>query len=115
LLGPSTKRAIDMILAGHTPEESGRYGTTNGAAMRITPVGIAADVNDSARFIQAVIQACQVTHNTTLGISSAAAVAAAGGTGAAARNSIADMVRTIPAAATALRGRLRPPQRPTGK
>ena len=76
LLGPSTKRAIDMILAGHTPQESGRYGTTNGAAMRITPVGIAADVSDPARFIQAVIQACQVTHNTSLGISSAAAVAA---------------------------------------
>src|SRR5471032_1554362 len=76
LLGPSTKRAIDIILAGHTPEESGRYGTTNGAAMRITPVGIAADVSDPAPFIQAVIQACQVTHNTTLGISSAAAVAA---------------------------------------
>lgn len=76
LLGPSTKRAIDMILAGHTPEESGRYGTTNGAAMRITPVGIAADVNYPERFIQSVIQACQVTHNTTLGIASAAAVAA---------------------------------------
>ncbi|MGY2292195.1 ADP-ribosylglycohydrolase family protein [Pseudomonas sp. SDO528_S397] len=76
LLGPSTKRAIDLILAGHTPEESGRYGTTNGAAMRITPVGIAADVSDPARFLQAVIQACQVTHNTSLGISSAAAVAA---------------------------------------
>ena len=76
LLGPSTKRAIEMILAGHTPQESGRYGTTNGAAMRITPVGIAADIRDPAQFIQAVIQACQVTHNTTLGISSAAAVAA---------------------------------------
>jgi ADP-ribosylglycohydrolase len=76
LLGPSTKRAIEMILAGHSPEEAGRYGTTNGAAMRITPVGIAADVADPARFIDAVVQACQVTHNTTLGISSAAAVAA---------------------------------------
>ncbi|KRP68395.1 ADP-ribosylglycohydrolase [Pseudomonas paralactis] len=76
LLGPSTKRAIDMILVGHTPQESGRYGTTNGAAMRITPVGIAADVSETAPFIQAVIQACQVTHNTSLGISSAAAVAA---------------------------------------
>ena len=76
LLGPSTKRAIDMILTGHTPEESGRYGTTNGAAMRITPVGIAADVRDPASFIRTVIQACQVTHNTSLGISSAAAVAA---------------------------------------
>ncbi|WP_434596391.1 ADP-ribosylglycohydrolase family protein [Pseudomonas sp. R4-83] len=76
LLGPSTKRAIEMILAGHSPEEAGRYGTTNGAAMRITPVGIAADVADRERFIAAVVQACQVTHNTTLGISSAAAVAA---------------------------------------
>ena len=76
LLGPSTKRAIDMILAGHTPEESGRYGTTNGAAMRITPVGIAANVDDVQGFIRAVVEACQVTHNTTLGISSAAAVAA---------------------------------------
>lgn len=76
LLGPSTKRAIEMILAGHSPEEAGRYGTTNGAAMRITPVGIAANVAAPERFIDAVIQACQVTHNTTLGISSAAAVAA---------------------------------------
>ena len=76
LLGPSTKRAIEMILAGHSPQEAGRYGTTNGAAMRITPVGIAADVADAQRFIAAVVQACQVTHNTTLGISSAAAVAA---------------------------------------
>ncbi|MGH8388869.1 MAG: ADP-ribosylglycohydrolase family protein [Pseudomonas sp.] len=76
LLGPSTKRAIEMILAGHSPEEAGRYGTTNGAAMRITPVGIAANVADPQRFIEAVVQACQVTHNTSLGISSAAAVAA---------------------------------------
>ncbi|WP_213881286.1 ADP-ribosylglycohydrolase family protein [Pseudomonas sp. dw_358] len=76
LLGPSTKRAITMILAGHSPEEAGRFGTTNGAAMRITPVGIAADVRNEQRFLEQVVQACQVTHNTHLGISSAAAVAA---------------------------------------
>ena len=76
LLGPSTKRAIEMILAGHSPAESGRYGTTNGAAMRIAPVGIASDINQPERFVHAVVQACQVTHNTSLGIASAAAVAA---------------------------------------
>jgi ADP-ribosylglycohydrolase len=76
LLGPSTKRAIEMILAGHSPEEAGRFGTTNGAAMRITPVGICADVDDEKQFIESVKRACQVTHNTNLGISSAAAVAA---------------------------------------
>lgn len=27
LLGPSTKRAIEMILAGHSPEESGQRGS----------------------------------------------------------------------------------------
>ncbi|KEZ74565.1 ADP-ribosylglycohydrolase, partial [Pseudomonas syringae pv. syringae FF5] len=50
LLGPSTKRAIEMILDGHSPEEAGRFGTTNGAAMRITPVGIAGDVSNRAAF-----------------------------------------------------------------
>ena len=76
LLGPSTKRGIQMILAGHSPAESGRYGTTNGAAMRIAPVGIASDIDQPERFVDAVVQACQVTHNTSLGIASAAAVAA---------------------------------------
>lgn len=76
LLGPSTKHAIEMILAGYSVEEAGRYGTTNGAAMRITPVGIASDVAAPEAFIRAVVQACQVTHNTSLGIASAAAVAA---------------------------------------
>lgn len=76
LLGPSTKRAIEMILAGESVEEAGRYGTTNGAAMRITPVGIATDVASAQGFVQAVVEACQVTHNTSLGIASAAAVAA---------------------------------------
>ena len=42
LLGPSTKRAVAAVLAGVPPEEAGASGTTNGAAMRIAPVGIAA-------------------------------------------------------------------------
>ena len=41
LLGPSTKRALTAVLEGTPPEEAGRHGDTNGAAMRITPVGIA--------------------------------------------------------------------------
>ncbi len=59
LLGPSTKRAIEMILAGESVEEAGRYGTTNGAAMRITPVGIAADVARPETFLQAVVEAAR--------------------------------------------------------
>jgi ADP-ribosylglycohydrolase len=41
LLGPSTKRAVTAILEGIAPEEAGVSGATNGAAMRIAPVGIA--------------------------------------------------------------------------
>ena len=41
LLGPSTKRAIDALQRGVAVTETGRNGTTNGAAMRIVPVGIA--------------------------------------------------------------------------
>ena len=43
LLGPSTRRALDAVLAGTPPEEAGRSGDTNGAAMRIAPVGLAVD------------------------------------------------------------------------
>nr|WKF60354.1 ADP-ribosyl-[dinitrogen reductase] glycohydrolase [Paraburkholderia busanensis] len=77
LLGPSTKAAINRIIAGEDPSMTGRFGTTNGAAMRVTPVGIAFDLRDEAAFVEAVVQSCVVTHHTTLGISSAAAVAAA--------------------------------------
>ena len=40
LLGPSTKRAVAAVLAGTPPDEAGATGDTNGAAMRIAPVGI---------------------------------------------------------------------------
>jgi ADP-ribosylglycohydrolase len=41
LLGPSTRRAIAAVLSGVPAEQAGASGDTNGAAMRITPVGIA--------------------------------------------------------------------------
>lgn len=73
LLGPSTKRAIDAINSGTAPEEAGRYGDTNGAAMRIAPVGIM--MPPSADLIGAVAETCRATHNTSIAISAAAAVA----------------------------------------
>jgi len=73
LLGPSTKRAIDAINSGKTPEEAGRYGDTNGAAMRIAPVGIM--VQPSGDLVGRVAETCRATHNTSIAISAAAAVA----------------------------------------
>jgi ADP-ribosylglycohydrolase len=81
LLGPSTKAALEAVARGVPPQEAGRNGTTNGAAMRVTPVGIAFRTRPLDTFLDRVVESCQVTHDTTLGISGAAAVAAAVSTG----------------------------------
>jgi ADP-ribosylglycohydrolase len=76
LLGPSTKRAVAAVLAGTPPEEAGSSGTTNGAAMRIPPLGIATPLN-LPTLVDRVVAASMVTHNTSLALAGAAAVAAA--------------------------------------
>ena len=78
-LGPSTARALKAIMEGADIHESGRYGNTNGAAMRIAPVGmihgmLSLTLDD---LVRDVYETCIPTHNTTVCVSSAAAVAAA--------------------------------------
>jgi ADP-ribosylglycohydrolase len=93
LLGPSTKRAVAAILAGVPPHEAGAAGTTNGAAMRVAPVGIAVPVALHAptpvalhnptpdtmlsTLVDRTVMASSVTHNTGIALAGAAAVAAA--------------------------------------
>jgi len=83
LLGPSTKRAVAAILAGVSPEQAGASGTTNGAAMRIAPVGIAVPIAlhdpdaELSTLVDQVVAASSVTHNTGVALAGAAAVAAA--------------------------------------
>ncbi|HEV2537127.1 MAG TPA: ADP-ribosylglycohydrolase family protein, partial [Streptosporangiaceae bacterium] len=77
LLGPSTKRAVAAVLAGAPPEEAGSAGDTNGAAMRIAPVGIAVSPADVLTLVDQVVMASHVTHNTGIALAGAAAVAAA--------------------------------------
>ena len=77
LLGPSTKRAIEALLAGEDVSEAGRSGVTNGAAMRITPVGVATPGSDVDLLVDRVVAASMVTHNTGVALAAAAAVAAA--------------------------------------
>jgi ADP-ribosylglycohydrolase len=86
LLGPSTRRALALVAAGTSPEESGRDGDTNGAAMRITPLGICCPVDGPgglASLVARVADVSRVTHNTGLAIAGAAAVAAAVSAGVA--------------------------------
>lgn len=77
LLGPSTKAALERVRAGEDPLTVGGEGTTNGAAMRVTPIGIAVSTEDPEAFVEAVWSSCRVTHATRQGFQSAALVAAA--------------------------------------
>jgi ADP-ribosylglycohydrolase len=77
LLGPSTKRALQAVQDGTPPAAAGSYGDTNGAAMRITPVGLATAAEPGSALVDRVQQASLVTHNTSIALAGAAAVAAA--------------------------------------
>lgn len=83
LLGPSTRRALTRLHDGESADTTGRDGTTNGAAMRVAPVGIAFGPGDPDALLEAVVDASRVTHHTGLGIAAAAAVAAAVSAGVA--------------------------------
>lgn len=76
LLGPSTKRALVELRAGRDPTETGRFGTTNGAAMRISSVGILYPPSMKRELITQCVNISLVTHNTDVAIAGAAAVAA---------------------------------------
>ena len=77
LLGPSTKRAVQAVLDGEPLATAGRFGTTNGAAMRVAPVGIIRSWQPIDTLVDLVVEASMVTHNTGVAIAGAAAVAAA--------------------------------------
>lgn len=103
LLGPSTKRALAAVAAGAHIEEAGRHGTTNGAAMRIAPVGIATPAADAGLLEDRVVAASLATHNTGVALAGAAAVAAAvsaGIGGASVPDAIAAAVRAAARAAS---------------
>lgn len=77
VIGPSTKRAFELIAQGTELEEAGKFGVTNGASMRISPIGIISDYRDIEKLIDNVTLACLPTHNTSIAISGASAIASA--------------------------------------
>ena len=95
LLGPSTKAALERVRAGEDPLSVGGAGTTNGAAMRVTPIGIAMSTADPEAFADAVWSSCQVTHATRQGFQSAALVAAAVSMGIDAARSTTPDLRSL--------------------
>jgi len=102
LLGPSTKRAVEAVLAGESVAESGRFGVTNGAAMRVAPVGIMLRADDLEALIDRVVDVSAVSHNTSVALAGAAAVAAAVSVGVDGGTLHAAIDRAIEAAALAV-------------
>jgi len=103
LLGPSTKRAIAAVLSGVPAEQAGASGDTNGAAMRIAPLGIAVPPH-LPTLVDQVVAASYVTHNTGIALAGAAAVAAAVSAGISGA-SVADATMIATAAARLAAGR----------
>jgi ADP-ribosylglycohydrolase len=75
-LGPSTRRALAALLNGTSPHETGKGGTTNGAAMRVAPIGIAHAGALEGTLADAVAASIP-THNTHNAMQAAGAVACA--------------------------------------
>lgn len=74
--GPSTLRALEAIKKGVPLERTGIFGTTNGAAMKISPIGVISDYHNMSKLVDNVEQICMPTHNTTTAIAGASVVAA---------------------------------------
>ena len=75
-VGPSTRRGVQALKRGDDPRTTGAWGDTNGAPMRISPVGLLHPGDPIGAVADAEI-ACIPTHNTNVAISGACAVAAA--------------------------------------
>jgi ADP-ribosylglycohydrolase len=75
-IGPSTRRAMQKLKQGADPHTSGTWGDTNGAAMRVSVVGLIHPGDVTAAAQDACLQAIP-THNTDVAMSGAAAVAGA--------------------------------------
>lgn len=73
--GPSTLKALDAIERGVSVEETGKLGTTNGAAMKISPIGIVSDYQHINELINNVSMICKPTHNTSIAIQGASIIA----------------------------------------
>lgn len=80
--GPSTRASIDRLKKGADPATAGRVGrlttegTSNGAAMRVAPAGLA-HPGDPERAVHDALITCLPSHATNLAVSGACCVAAA--------------------------------------
>lgn len=74
--GPSTKAALAKYAQGIPITQIGRAGITNGAAMKIFPIGIISSYDNLDKLIDNVYEICYPTHNTKIAIRGSVIIAA---------------------------------------
>ncbi|WP_114192300.1 ADP-ribosylglycohydrolase family protein [Edaphovirga cremea] len=75
ILGPTSKAALITVRAGIAVKNIPANGITNGAAMRISPLGCAFSTADLPAFINVVRQSCSPTHKSDIAVAGAFAIA----------------------------------------
>lgn len=76
VIGPSTRKFLETVIEGGDVLKAGRTGDTNGAAMRVAPIGIFYH-RDLSQAIEAAIASAVPSHGSKPGVASACAIAAA--------------------------------------
>ncbi|OBR94388.1 ADP-ribosylglycohydrolase [Clostridium ragsdalei P11] len=77
ILGPSSKAALNAIQNGEDAEIYTSKALTNGAAMRIAPIGCLFKSDNKEDLVDYVYKISEVTHKTDVAISGASMIAAA--------------------------------------
>lgn len=76
VIGPSTRKFLETILSDGDYKESGKTGDTNGAAMRVGPIGLYRHGDVDLAIAEAEASALP-SHGSRAGVASASAIAAA--------------------------------------
>ncbi|MED2974191.1 ADP-ribosylglycohydrolase family protein [Fictibacillus sp. B-59209] len=76
VIGPSTRKFLKVILSGGDYLEAGKQGDTNGAAMRVAPIGIFNHGN-MEKAIEDAVSSALPSHGSRAGVATACAIAAA--------------------------------------
>lgn len=80
LLGPSTLRALEGLRADGAESTAGKWGATDGAAMRVAPIAHVVPVEvetDLDALVDRVVEVSRLTHGTGVALAGACAVAGA--------------------------------------
>lgn len=77
ILGPSSKAALTAIKDGQNPKPFTDKSLTNGAAMRIAPIGCLFSPDEKKEMIDCIVGLTKVTHSTDVAFGGASMVAVA--------------------------------------